>query len=72
MYVINIQSVNYFNHIFNKWHPYRGNNCRPGRPLDVWEEEMAEKEVEDAWGSGQKAAEDSKEKAKAEWGPLKT
>lgn len=33
---------------------------------------MAEKEVEDAWGSGQKAAEDSKEKAKAEWGPLKT
>ena len=30
-----------------------------------WEEKMAEKEVEDAWGDGQVVAEELKEKAKA-------
>ena len=36
-----------------------------------WEEKMAEKEVEDAWGDGQ---EESKEKAKAgvKWDTVKT
>ena len=40
----------------------------------AWEEEMAEKEVEDAWGDGQEVAKESKEKAKArvDWGTSKT
>lgn len=40
----------------------------------AWEEEMAEKEVEGAWGDGQEVAKESKEKAKArvDWGTSKT